>query len=64
MPPPRILGQSATTPGMLDVETADGMRRSIPAWMAPRLGLSADLVAGDAAARELQPAPAPRYRSC
>lgn len=60
MPPPRILGQSATTPGMLDVETADGMRRSIPAWMAPRLGLSADLVAGDAAARELQPAPAPQ----
>jgi hypothetical protein len=60
MPPPRILGQSATTPGMLDVETADGMRRSIPAWMAPRLGLSADLVAGDAAAREMQPAPAPQ----
>jgi hypothetical protein len=60
MPPPRILGQNATTPGMLDVETADGMRRSIPAWMAPRLGLSADLVAGDAAARELQPAPAPQ----
>lgn len=59
MPPPRILGQSAT-PGLLDVETADGTRRSIPAWMAPRLGLSADLVAGDAAAQQLQPAPAPQ----
>jgi len=59
MPPPRILGQSAT-PGLLDVETADGTRRSIPAWMAPRLGLSADLVAGDAAAQQLQPEPAPQ----
>lgn len=58
MPPPRIIGQSAT-PGLLDVETADGSTRAIPAWMAPRLGLSADLAAGDVAVQQMQPPAAP-----
>jgi hypothetical protein len=58
MPPPRIIGQSAT-PGLLDVETADGSTRAIPAWMAPRLGLSADLAAGDVAVQQMQPPEAP-----
>lgn len=57
--PGSILGRGSQ-PGLVRVLDASGTEREIPATVLSRLGMRADLAAGDAAVEAMQPAPAPR----
>lgn len=57
--PGSILG-AGSRPGMMRVLDASGTEREIPAAVLSRLGLRADLAAGDAAVEAMQPAAAPQ----
>jgi len=54
MPPPRVIGPSATIEGAVDVEGVDGRVLPVPRALLPRLGLREDLAAGDAAVEQAQ----------
>jgi hypothetical protein len=61
MPPPdpEILGPSQS-PGLVRVRDASGIEREVPAVVLSRLGMRADLRAGDQATQAMQPPAAPR----
>jgi len=60
MPPdPEILGPSQS-PGLVRVRDASGVEREVPAVVLSRLGMRADLRAGDQATQAMQPPTAPR----
>ena len=60
MPPdPEILGPSQS-PGLVRVRDASGVEREVPAVVLSRLGMRADLRAGDQAVASMQPPSAPR----
>jgi hypothetical protein len=59
MPDPEILGPSQS-PGLVRVRDATGREREVPAVVLSRLGMRADLRAGDQATQAMQPPAAPR----